>query len=445
MELLLVDDDPNDRALTRRGLVQALGDPKIAEAGTSAELDAALSTARPDVAVIDYSLGWANGVEVFRRIRAVYRDCGVIMFTGSLGEEGAIEVMRAGIDDYFVKGPTRLPRLAEAIRALADRVEDRRARRRWEARHAALLRSSGVGILTCRADGRIVEANAAARRILGLSDGGVGNADDLLSLLRAEGLAGLWRADGGTSISGLQVEVSNGRIALLDAHGVPDIAGEVECVLADVTELRAAVQRSELLIREVYHRVYNNLQIMDALLALQAAKHSDPAVRTGYKDISQRLRALALVQQRLHRGDDFENIEFAAYLEDLAAAAAKAHGRAEVEVRVHYEEALRLPIDRALPLGLMVMELVTNAYKHAFPGGVSGRINITLARSGGEAILTVADDGVGAPAEIYGSAPRGGIGSKVVPQLAAQAGGELRTDFGNGTDVTVRLPLGPAD
>jgi two-component sensor histidine kinase len=441
MEILLVDDNPDDRSLARRGLEQGITGTRITEAGTSATLDAALADTVPDVAVIDYALGWADGLEVFRRIRAVHPDCGVVMFTGSLGEEGAVDVMRAGIDDYLVKDPFRLPRLAATVEGLARRVEDRRACRRAEARNAALRRSTTVGMLSCRTDGTVLAANPAGRRMLGLDDGVDIAGINMLEVITTSRLRECWGAEGGPAIGGLEVVLDGGRSALLDAHAVPDTDGEVECVLTDVTDLRIAVQRSQTLLREVYHRVYNNLQVMDSFLAIQARKYTDPSVRQGYKEVSQRLRALALVQQRLHRADDFVSLDFPSYLQDLAQTMASAYARPEVAVSVEGEPALRLPIDTAIPLGLVTTELLANAYKHAFPEGRSGSITVSLSRAhAGDIRLMVSDDGIGAPGDIYRNRQSTGIGSLIVPLLATQLNASVSMVRQNGTVVSILVP-----
>lgn len=439
MRVLIVDDDPDDRAMARRGVELALPGSSVVEAWTPEGLDAALAGAAPDVAVIDYSLGWSDGLTLFRRIRAAHPHAGVVMFTGSLGEEGAVEAMRAGLDDYVVKGAARIPRLVEAVRSAAGRAAERRARRRAEARHAALARSATVGVVGCRRDGTIVSANPAARRMLGLGEGreeGV-----LPDLLRAPGLRALWDDPDGPSIGGLEVGFGRGGAALLDAHSVGE-GGEVECVLTEVTALRAAVVRSDVLLREVYHRVYNNLQIVDALISLEAVKHSDPAVKDSFRQVRQRLKAIALVQQRLHRGDDFGAVEMRGYLEEVAAALSLSRPRPEIAVRVDAPAELRIPLDLAVPLGLLATELVTNAFKHAFPGGRGGTVRIALETDGtGGLSIRVADDGIGRrPWEPGSAAP--GVGSRIVEELARQIGGDVewRSDPGAGTAVVVAVP-----
>lgn len=442
MEILVVDDNATDRLLARRGIERAIAGARVREAGTPAELEAALAGPGPDVAVLDFALGWSDGLEVFRRLRALYPDCGVVVFSGSLGEEGAVAVMRAGVDDYIVKDPSRVPRLAATVEGLAARVADRRARRLEAARTWAARRTTAVGMLTCAADGAILSANPAAEAMLDAGGDGLGGGN-LLRLLAAGGLPDAWAAPGGPAIGGMEVAFGQGRFGLLDAHAVPAAGGQVECVLAEVTTLRAALTRANTLLSEVHHRVYNNLQVVDSLLHMESAQVADPAASEAFVRVSGRLRALALVQQRLHRGDDFGTVDFSAYLGDLADAVGDARPGQAVEVRAEAEPGLRLPVDTAMPLGLVATELLTNAMKHAFPGRRRGTVTVGLARVPGGVRLTVSDDGVGTAAAAPGG--RQGQGGRLVRLLADQVGARVRASPPGdpGTTVTVDVPLGP--
>ena len=446
MLVLLVDDNPDDRAMVRRGVLREIPNAVFREAGTSDELDQVLAESEPKVAIVDFSLGWSDGFEVLRRIRATHPDCGVVLFTGSLGEDGAVEMMRAGLDDYVLKDPARLPRLAASVSSLARRVDERRARRRAEARHAVLFQSAGVGMFACRPDGGLVEANPALRRMLGVGEAQDVTALNIFDYLRADGLRAAWDASDGPAIQGMEVSFADGRsgAALLDAHTVSEADGEVEGVLTDVTALRAAVDRGNLLLREVYHRVYNNLQIVDAFLTLQARRFPDPMVKVGFQDVGERIRALAMIQQRLHRGEDFETLDFAGYLRDLTEALASVETGFRFELSVG-NDPVRLPIDTAIPLGLIAVELLTNACKHAFPGGEKGgekgRITVTLQCAGAVVRMSIADEGAGAPSSLYERTQGGGIGSLVVPQLAKQIRADLAVMTDGGTSVLITIPV----
>lgn len=139
MKILIIDDSENDRLLTRREIAREFADAEIAEVASRRQLDEALAGPRPDVAVVDYALGWGVGISISKELKARFPDCPVIMFTGTLGEEYAVLAMKSGLDDYIVKDPKRMPRLRASIHAVLRQSKDRRALRVAEADRDALL------------------------------------------------------------------------------------------------------------------------------------------------------------------------------------------------------------------------------------------------------------------------------------------------------------------
>jgi two-component sensor histidine kinase len=137
---LLIDDNDDDRALVRREIRREHPDADIADVASRAEFDAALAGPPPDLTVVDYALGWGQGIELFGEIKAAHPNCPVIMFTGTLGEEHAVAAMKAGLDDYIIKDPLRLPRLRASMHAVLAQTQDRLARRRAEAARDVLLK-----------------------------------------------------------------------------------------------------------------------------------------------------------------------------------------------------------------------------------------------------------------------------------------------------------------
>lgn len=213
-----------------------------------------------------------------------------------------------------------------------------------------------------------------------------------------------------------------------------DAQGRVQGLYAmarDVTErvesearIEAALREKEVLLREVHHRVKNNLQIVSSLLRLQANTEPGSAVRELLDDSRGRIRSMALIHEKLYQHDDFAKIDFADYLRGLLAVLSASHGSpARVDVDA---ESLWLGIDQAVPAGLIVNELVTNSWKHAFPDGRGGSIRVRLAAEGSRHVrLEVADDGVGLGADVdpwRGSS----LGLRLVRLLAEQLDAELR-------------------
>ena len=217
----------------------------------------------------------------------------------------------------------------------------------------------------------------------------------------------------------------------------------LEAVLRDrLAREQEHVRRKEFLVREVNHRTKNAIAMAAALLGMQAARSGDPGTREALETARGRLSLIAEVHELLYQGGAPEAVDFAAYLRRLGPALVASleagPDRVEVLVEVEVEEATWGP-DLAIPLGLVVNEAVTNALKHAFPGGRRGRVRIGLRRAGGGAVrLSVEDDGVGLPERRR----EGGLGLELVEALARQAGGEASVAAapGGGTAVAVSFP-----
>jgi PAS domain S-box-containing protein len=180
-----------------------------------------------------------------------------------------------------------------------------------------------------------------------------------------------------------------------------DGSGRIVGSLFDITdrkrieeEREAAIAEQELLLRELNHRVKNNLQMVSSLLNLQASRMSDPSAKEQFRKAIDRVQAVGDIHARLYQGEQFGRIDFDQYLEELCGRLRESmlDGKT-IELKVK-TEPLALDIDRAIPLGLVVNELITNSIKHAFPNG-AGNISVHLTKGEpGEALrLSIADDG----------------------------------------------------
>lgn len=235
------------------------------------------------------------------------------------------------------------------------------------------------------------------------------------------------------------VRPDGGRIwVMVDAHPRSETSSSIEGVLTDVTALKTAFDQKTVLLKEVFHRVNNNLQLVDALLALQEQRFSDETIREGFRAISGRIRSLSLIQQKLYQGDDFQTINFSAYLKDLTDALMLMPRRAEITVSFDLDP-LFLPIEKATPLGLVANELLTNSLKHAFPSGRPGEIRVSLRHGAdGETALTITDNGVGSMPVAFPSSS--GLGSQLVRRLAVQLQAMVELDRSStGFATTVRF------
>ena len=165
--ILMVDDNPDDRMLIRRALVREFPDLEIVEVGDPDILARAIDNGPFDLVITDYGLGFTDGFSLLDRLKAQWPECPVILCTGTLSEEIAVEALRKGLDDYVLKDPRRFMRLPAAVRTAIDHARQRAAARAAELRYHELFDGAPVGLIRCLPDGRILAANAAAARIAG--------------------------------------------------------------------------------------------------------------------------------------------------------------------------------------------------------------------------------------------------------------------------------------
>jgi two-component sensor histidine kinase len=198
-----------------------------------------------------------------------------------------------------------------------------------------------------------------------------------------------------------------------------------------------ALREKEVLLRELQHRVKNNLQIISSILSLQGSRIDDRGDRELFKECQQRVRAIAAVHEKLFRAPNLATFDLVAYLDELVQSLLRVYcvDSGAVVPKVVVEAALG--IESIIPCALIVNELVCNAFKYAFPEGRSGEVRVELRRGNGQVRLTVADDGIGSPA----GAPRGtGVGQQIVQSLVEQLSGRLEWGNGCGTSATVTFP-----
>ena len=194
--------------------------------------------------------------------------------------------------------------------------------------------------------------------------------------------------------------------------------------------LAQALETKDVLLHEVNHRVKNSLQLVTALLSLQAAQAKEPLLRTSLVEARNRVAVVASMHQRLYSTSAHDRVDIVAYLKNLAAENAAAHG-AEGRIAVDFasDEELVLPLATAVPLALVVSELLTNAFKYAFPGGACGTVRVGVHAPEGKVCIVVADDGIGLPAN-FDLASGGSLGMKIVRSLTRQVGAtvEIKND-----------------
>jgi PAS domain S-box/PAS domain S-box len=210
-------------------------------------------------------------------------------------------------------------------------------------------------------------------------------------------------------------------------------AGVVIAKLQADEAIRAALKERETLLKEIHHRVKNNMQVVSSLLSLQAAHATEPETIEMLNESQRRIRSMALIHEKLYRSGSLAEIDFADYVESLTNDLRRMYNVAERAITITVDiENVQLGVDTAIPCALIVNELVSNSFKYAFPSGRAGDVTVALQRANGAYTLTVADNGVGFPADADFRATDS-LGMQLVVMLVNQLGGTITLDRTKGT------------
>jgi len=206
--------------------------------------------------------------------------------------------------------------------------------------------------------------------------------------------------------------------------------------------IQAALEEKDLLLGEIHHRVKNNLQIVHSLLDLQSTRIEDPAVLDMLMDSQNRVRSMALIHQTLYQSKDFAKVDFGGFLEALVPTLVASYGvdTGNINLRIEVDQVF-LPINAAIPCGLIINELITNALKHAFPDGRGGSVVVSIAHQPNDRVtLVVSDDGVGIPDALV-IEKSDTLGLSLVTLLSKQLNGQLAIKRKNPTEFSLNFPI----
>jgi two-component sensor histidine kinase len=205
--------------------------------------------------------------------------------------------------------------------------------------------------------------------------------------------------------------------------------------------VREDIREKSVLLKEIHHRVKNNLQIIVSLLNLQSGNMKDRKVLAAFEEIRHRVYSMALLHEKLYKSENFADVPFKEYLSTLCRDLVAAFGATD-RLKMDFDlEEIDLSIDTAVPCGLIVNELITNAIKHAFPKGRKGLIRVRFRRMKGKsAELTVRDDGTGLPAG-FNPARAATLGLKIIHILTDQINGKLHVRSGKGAEFRLVFPI----
>jgi PAS domain S-box-containing protein len=341
-------------------------------------------------------------------------------------------------------------------------IRDTTQRRQAEAKFRGLLESAPDGVVVVDRSGKIVIVNSQTERIFGYSrDDLVGQPIEVLVPHRY-GRDHVAHRDGyfenpktrpmgsaATSLTGRKQDGTEFPVEISLSPMQTEDGLLVSAAIRDITErkavenqLRTSLKEKEVLLKEVHHRVKNNLQIVSSMLNLQMDQIADPRALELFKESQARVRSIALFHEKLYQSKDLAHVDMGEYLKSLTSGLFATYGVNPDRIVSSIEaDDTPMGVDAAISCGLIVNELVSNSLKHAFPGGRNGVVRIALRRDGRSAVLEVSDDGVGFPEELDFRSPVT-LGLRLVCILAEQVRGTVDLDRRDGTRFLVRFERG---
>ncbi len=353
-----------------------------------------------------------------------------------------------------IGGRDELAAMAGSInRMLASLEQSHRDLTETEARNRALIEAIPDLMLRVNQDGQIVEGSwpLNTRSASGNGDGPDELTDQLPAQIQQLGMPHIKKAleSRETQVFEFQLSPDAGS-PHYEARVVPSGGSDVLIMVRNVTERKheEEARQKSLLIKEIHHRVKNNLQVISGLLYLQARRTRDQKLVEVLNESSNRVKSVALIHQRLQQSKDTVSVELGEYIRDLTTVLLHSRGRdsAVVKLSLDLERNVLIGIDSAVPCGLIVNELVSNSLKHGFPDNRGGKISISLHTDDADTItLAISDNGVGLP-EGLDIRKADSLGLQLAMSLISQLGASMEASSGEGgTEFIIRFRDSAAD
>lgn len=340
-------------------------------------------------------------------------------------------------------------------------IVDISTRKRLEERFRLVVEAAPNALIMVNRTGQIEMVNTQAERTFGYSrEELIGRPVDMLIPERFRSnhpaLRALFYADprsrpmgAGRDLYALRkdgsefpVEIGLNPIETEDGTMVLSAIVDISDRKAEEARIRASLKEKDVLLGEIHHRVKNNLQVVHSLLDLQSSRITDPAALDMLRESRNRIKSMALVHQTLYVSKDFARVDFSDFLDTMLPGLISSYAVDPERVTLSINAIeVQLPISMAIPCGLIVNELISNAFKHAFPGNRQGEVRIELNHeTGDQASLVVTDNGVGIPDDV--NVENGAtFGLQLVMLLAEQVGGELTIQHANPTRFRMQFPM----
>jgi PAS domain S-box-containing protein len=472
-------------------ILEDSGDFTVTTALSASDASRLLEQEKFDAIVSDYQMPEMNGIEFLVEVRTRFGLLPFILFTGRGREEVVIQAINRGADFYLQKGgepEEEFVELSHKIKQAALRKMADDALKKTEEKYQYLIGHSDEAIVVAQdkwlkmVNHRAVELTGySEQELLSMPFSVLIHPDDRAMVVEryqkrlkdeespsrytfrlsqkdgstrwVESKVSVIDLDGGPATLDFLTDISERKKA---EEALQNLTRELESRVSqrtaeleeEIVQRKAAeatimssLHEKEVLLREIHHRVKNNLQIITSLIRLQKEQITDVGTIHALQDSESRIRSMALVHERLYRSPDLTSIDFSDYIHALATNLISTYATDPKQIRLNIDvKDISLDINRAIPVGLIMNELIANAFKHAFPNGRSGEITITGRHTSAGITLSVQDNGVGLPDGLDWRNTQT-LGLRLVLTLIRQVKGSIELNRTGGTVFEMIVPL----
>lgn len=454
LNLLIVEDHFDDFELIELELKKHGFDFQSKQVFTEEAYKSELDKGYWDLIICDYSMPTFDAMKALKIKKEKQLDIPFILVSGTVGEEFAVDAMINGAHDYVMKD--NLQRLGVAIEREMENYNLRLEKTWADKKYRLLFENSPDGVLLTDNLGNITEANQAAYKILGISEeeSSWHNFFDMLipptdekdifipdflrnrKSYRSE--LELKRADGKQIPIALSGQMFEG---VYGEQNGSFIFADISRRLETENKLIESLKEKNVLLAEIHHRVKNNMAIISSMLYMQSEFIQEEQLKSYFTESMNRIKAMATVHEMLYQSDSMDNIDLQTYIENLAKKIKKSLKIDTQNVLISVDcHDVKLGLTKAIPFGLIINELLTNSFKHAFEENEGGEVSIKMRKNSDKCILQFKDNGKGIE-DPKNFKDKGSMGLMIINALSQQLDAEMQVDSNYGTEVIFEIPI----
>ncbi|PKN36893.1 MAG: hypothetical protein CVU62_12395 [Deltaproteobacteria bacterium HGW-Deltaproteobacteria-2] len=459
LRTLMVDNSENDVLLILRELQKGGYNPSYERVETAIAMEEIIKDKQWDIILCDYTMPKFNAPSAIALLKKTDIDIPIIIVSGSIGEDAAVECMRLGAQDYIMKG--NLSRLCPAIARELEEAVNRNRQKQAEENFRRSLEDLPLGVRIVTVDGETLYANKAILDIYGYDSIEELKTTPVENRYTPESFAEYQirrekrkREDDTPSEYDIGIVRKNGEVRyihVLRKDVLWNGEKQVQVLYSDITDRKQAEERfltslreKDILLKEVHHRVKNNMQVISGLLDLPAALSGNQERRKMFRESQNRIQAMSLVHEKLYGSKDFTRIDLAGYVRTMSQDLFQSYkvNPGKIDLIVQTDGNVYVDINKAIPCGLILNELISNALKHAFPGNRHGELTIIISQTKNTEIeIVVRDNGLGLSGDVDVHQPLS-VGLHLVNGLVKnQLDGQIEFRRAAGTEISMKFPL----